>query len=272
VVLRIGSTSDLGNDLKKHIIISGTQSYLDATYNGSCNLLSVNQDLSSTQTIITNKNINYSRNYFIDIDNDGDKDLHIVGNDPHTDVPYNLIFENQNSIFVEITNQFPRLKNAAIEWVDLDKDGDKDLILCGYYYSGYDLCKIYLNQGGFNFIESSYLINGYSNVHLKSFDINNDNLIDIIISGSGFTHFYINSGSSFEFENNLSLCFGGNFDFGDYNNDGYFDLLIADNGHTLLFENNNGVFSQTNETFEEVTQGTGIFGDYDNDGDLDSPT
>jgi len=67
----------------------------------------------------------------------------------------------------------------------------------------------------------------------------------------------------------LSLCFGGNFDFGDYNNDGYFDLLIADNGHTLLFENNNGVFSQTNETFEEVTQGTGIFGDYDNDGDLD---
>ena len=62
--------------------------------------------------------------------------------------------------------------------------------------------------------------------------------------------------------------------WGDFDNDGDFDLLIsglnADQiGITILYRNDNGTFVDTNEAFEGLYGGSGAWGDFDNDGDID---
>ncbi len=72
----------------------------------------------------------------------------------------------------------------------------------------------------------------------------------------------------------LAGIIGDNLAWGDYNNDGFIDLLVRGNttSGTLLFENRGA----PNFDFIDVTQskgidcrGYGIWGDYDNDGNLD---
>ena len=64
-------------------------------------------------------------------------------------------------------------------------------------------------------------------------------------------------------------------DWGDYDNDGDLDLLIA--GHTgsggsrttKIYQNNNGSFTDIAAGLTGICNGGGVWGDYNNDGDLD---
>ena len=115
-------------------------------------------------------------------------------------------------------------------------------------------------------------------------DINNDDLLDLFITGStnisgtaGFTGIYTNNGDN-TFSSISGLPFSGFFgsegDWGDYNNDGFVDLLLSaesnaapGGGGTRIYKNNgNNTFTQ----ILNIDRGLCVtWGDYNNDGKLD---
>jgi len=63
-------------------------------------------------------------------------------------------------------------------------------------------------------------------------------------------------------------------EWGDYDNDGDLDLLITGDDensvpHTIIYRNDNGVFTDSGVQLPGIDDGQAIWGDYDNDGDLD---
>lgn len=90
------------------------------------------------------------------------------------------------------------------------------------------------------------------------------------------TRVYRNNGNG-EFEGldlNFVGVYSGSVAWGDCNNDGYMDVLIT--GYTgtervlkLYINDGSGNFSEEGSSFIGVENGSAVFGDYDNDGDLD---
>jgi len=111
-------------------------------------------------------------------------------------------------------------------------------------------------------------------------DFNNDGLPDLAVLGfdgtSRSSYIYQNLGNR-QFTNinaNLPGLQSGGLAWGDYNNDGWLDLAlggISSNGVlTTIFRNNgDGTFANINASLQGAYTGGLIWGDYDNDGDLD---
>ncbi len=114
-------------------------------------------------------------------------------------------------------------------------------------------------------------------------DINNDGLLDILISGDGLTTtvIYLNKGNNvFEkdtINTNLPAFEFGKIDFLDYDNDGDLDLVMDGRTNSTVFpfpnfskNNGNGEFEVQNYMSFNYAEFTSFeIGDYDNDGDID---
>ena len=166
-----------------------------------------------------------------DYDNDGYIDLFVANAGPAVDFLYK---NNGNGTFTKITTG-PVVTDVAHSsggsWGDYDNDGDLDLfVTAGVVGTGYD--RLYRNDGGGNFTK-----------------ITNDPIVN-------FSHW--SGGSS----------------WGDFDNDGDIDMFAGGyDGSNFLFANNgNGSFTKI-DTGTIVTDGNykmgAMWGDYDNDGDLD---
>ncbi len=76
---------------------------------------------------------------------------------------------------------------------------------------------------------------------------------------------------------NLTPVYQGSVAWGDYDNDGDLDLLTtgasntgnSNSALTKIYRNNGSAFEPINSGLADVYNGSGIWGDYDNDGDLD---
>jgi hypothetical protein len=131
-------------------------------------------------------------------------------------------------------------------------------------------------------------------------DFNNDGKLDVLIIGQtnaynvipsseGFVSIYLGNGdgtftdaTSTWFSTSPTIVGGGILGIADYNKDGYIDFAYAGYNSTdgrifKLYKNNNGTgfVDVTNDAFANTTAPTGIYtgsivwGDIDNDGDLD---
>ncbi len=188
-----------------------------------------------------------------DFNNDGNPDLYVAN-----DVTPNYLFNNQgDGTFVEIgvaagcaySTDGAAQAGMGVDAGDYDGDGFLDIFVTNF---SYETNALYRNNGDDTFTDVSY------ETHLGD-------------------------------ESYLRLGFG--VGFFDYNNDGYPDLFVA-NGHIFehikrttdvvtypqqnqLFHNNgNGGFTEVSFKSGGYFQRKGvsrgaIFGDYDNDGDLD---
>lgn len=194
---------------------------------------------------------------------------------PEQSIRNYFLFSEQTSISIV------GVQNGSSSWGDFDNDGDLDLLMTGATGTG-NIAKVYRNDGNGIFAEESLVVlPGVSSSSAAWGDYNNDGFLDIILTGSTganrIAKIYKNNGDRSFSETAVSLpaISGGSVQWGDYDNDGDLDLLVT--GTTGNFNISKIFRNDGNDQFVDlqsiqlhgVVSGSGEWGDYDNDGDLD---
>ncbi|HUX95876.1 MAG TPA: FG-GAP-like repeat-containing protein [Bacteroidales bacterium] len=237
------------------------------------------------QTDITLTGVYQSSVAWGDYDNDGYLDILLTGINNEGEYTTKIYHNHGDNTFTEMTGIVKtQVGTSSAEWGDYDGDGDLDILLTGSSNSDY-ISKIFRNDGNNTFTDSEIQlagVYGWSGSSSWS-DYDNDGDLDVLIAGVSALGYialiYRNDGNDiFTKQTNISLqgYAVGTSAWGDYDNDGDLDILLTgyvNNGVYLaaIYKNNgNNSFSeQTGIQLPGVQSGSGVFGDYDNDGDLD---
>jgi hypothetical protein len=236
-------------------------------------------------TLNPNNNTQQKQVVWIDIDNDGDKDLYVSGN-----VDGSRLYRNDITALVDITTA-SGLPTAAIDnfgasWGDYNNDGNLDVFLCNRGLSIPQPNYLYKNNGDGTFTNVSTVAGIDTGSHLSFcsafFDYNNDGWQDIYMANdkTNTTNIlYENNGNgtftdvSEESGTNMAID-AMSVTIADYDGDSWFDIYVTNGipGNYFLRNNGNGTFTniafETGTMFESVAWGS-VFLDAENDGDLD---
>jgi len=244
--------------------------------------------------------VRFSATVFGDIDNDGDLDLALTGclNAGASNCDngaISKIYLNNGTTLKENSTWQQNLTGVgygSIAFGDIDNDGDLDLALSGCSSGTETSCnnifsKIYINNGT-SLIENLQWRSNLSGIYsgsTKLVDINNDGKLDLALTGyTGSTYIakiYINNGTSFvessQWQSNLTGVRYSDLAFGDVDNDGDLDMGLVgkdiNNNNFVGLYLNNGTGLVYNSIWANgltpTNLGSFIFGDIDNDGDLD---
>lgn len=245
--------------------------------------------LSGTNINDSLPDLYYSSSVWGDIDNDGDFDLVINGQDT-TNEMYHLIFINEgNNNFTGSDMDVSGSLAGDLEFHDADADGDLDLLRTGFHWFYGGSTMLYENTGNEEFDRQDPLNADLYYSDLDWGDFDNDGDPDFIVAGYNSTDeiyetkLFRNNGSGnfFEVPDNFPDIIYGFVKWIDHNNDDHLDLLIS--GHRYLSETdsyeplvtlyeNNGdeVFSEiSSNSFQDLVWSNADLGDYDSDGDMD---
>lgn len=179
------------------------------------------------------------------------------------------------------TNVIP-VDNSSTAWGDYDNDGDLDLAISGFNYTGTSpirVTSLYNNDGdgALTLVEATNFP-GLEEGHLQWADFNQDNLLDLLIIGFDYdmlqrvTLIYQNLGNgNFSLINNTNLIptSGAATVCEDFDNDGDIDLFISGFGSTCMYFNNGDATFRPVDSFLLVNNTAMASGDFDSDGDLD---
>jgi len=222
-----------------------------------------------------------------DLDNDGDQDLVTIGNKGGEGAT--RIYRNdQSDNFYQITHEMTNVYEGGVDLGDYDNDKDLDILIIGYYKNqsgGVEKAlKLYANNGNFEFSEIFSEFIGMSESSIRWADYDGDGDLDIIANGSTeapthLVYLYQNLGND-NFLNVGIEIFGtvnGSVDWGDYDNDGDLDFLLTgmpsygDEPITEIYRNiaENLFNKEDSLNLPKVSHSTGLWCDYDLDGDLD---
>lgn len=226
---------------------------------------------------------------FEDIDNDNDKDVIITGlTGSVSGVGFTKLYTNNGSgIFSEVlSTPFDQLSNSSVVFIDVENDGDKDIILAGKDSNSTNLTKMYLNNGSGVFTVSSLSsFVGISGGDLAVADSDNDGDRDVIVNGSSslgsegwITKLYNNNGSGIFTEVTTTPFIGtisGAVEFADFDNDGDKDVIVLGarignpSAMCKIYQNQgNNSFVESNDLIATYIASIAI-ADIDNDTDLD---
>ncbi|MCG9971488.1 FG-GAP-like repeat-containing protein, partial [Christiangramia crocea] len=275
--------ADVDGDNNNDILITGTNAnsfrggelsflyYNDGEANFSHNILNTSQgDID-----------------FTDVDNDGDQDiLRSITIDWGTSYTNLYLNDGTGDSFSLIETDFMNGSgNASKEFADVDNDGDVDLLISGYLYStGETITKLYLNDGTANFEEDlGQSFKGMTNGDIAFGDVDNDNDLDLIITGSEGssgvnTILYENNGGDFTEVTGVSIegVQRSIVQFVDLNGDNYKDIFLTGEsehhyGVTHIYLNNgDGSFNLATPIKFIGFKGDDVdFADSDQDGDID---
>lgn len=215
-----------------------------------------------------------------DYDGDNDLDLLLTGT-ANSSTPTTKLYRNDgNNVFVDVAAPLTAIHSGAAAWGDYDKDGDLDIALAGSSGSG-PVTQIYRNDNG-TFVNSGATLTGVTSSDITWADANNDGLLDLFVLGTadgtnGLTRLYHNLGNGTFTAQSTSLVnlYRGSAAWGDDDGDGDLDLLITGttDGSTVVTKlyRNDGAsnFVDAGVTLPGIQSGDAIWGDQDNDGDLD---
>lgn len=210
-----------------------------------------------------------------DYDNDDDLDVLVSGS------KYTKIYRNDgDGVFTDIKAEIQPLIWAASDWGDYDNDGDLDLVLTGKPTDSTSISFIYRNDNGI-FTDIHLELPGFGRGGVDWGDVDNDGDLDLLLCGENdrldpSTKIYRNDGSN-GFSEDSRWLLGisrGSAKWGDYDNDHDLDILIcgrdiSGNAKSAIYRNDGNKFTDIKEDLQAVQESTGIWGDYDSDGDLD---
>ena len=233
---------------------------------------------------------------FSDIDSDGDFDA-FIGNYDGTINYYKNIGDNTNPSFIEqvdtlnIFNSIDVGFKAALDFVDIDNDGDFDAFIGNstgeinfLKNTGTNQEPIFEQQTGANNPLNGEDAGGWANPDFV--DIDNDGDLDLFVgNNAGDIKYYKNTGTltepTFEEQTELdnplydiTIWEHSTIDFVDIDNDGDFDLFVGDKtGKTKYYKNIGGNDAPIFADLNNVDVGNSAapkFADIDNDGDFDA--
>jgi predicted nucleotidyltransferase len=227
-----------------------------------------------------------------DYDNDGDLDLLLTGyTSDKQHAPVSKIYRNDlPGGFTDISAPLTKVYKGSSAWGDYDNDGDLDCIISGLNSNNISVTKVYRNDNNNIFNETNIHIAPVYESTLTFCDIDNDKDNDLIVTGlntrfqSNFqivTRIYKNYNGDFTVLNlGLTPVYNGSVSCGDYNSDGYADILLTGSTEignnpfsiTKIYKNESAggmVFTDINANLPGIHSSVGLWGDYDNDGDLD---
>jgi hypothetical protein len=207
-----------------------------------------------------------------DIDGDGDIDIITTGQNPSGNPVTKLYLNNGSGIYSpQSSSPFTNLQYGASRFVDIDKDGDLDLLLCGENNSGQPITELYSNNGsGLFTLNTSSTIDGFTLSDIATGDIDNDGDDDFIICGQSSansaniaTKLYLNNGSGFFSEltgTPFAHVMVGTVKLADFDNDGDLDVYVMGTGPN----GGNGVIAKiyANMGSNSFIEATSIIGAY----------
>tara|TARA_R110000787_G_scaffold152593_1_gene266486 strand:- start:9488 stop:10912 length:1425 start_codon:yes stop_codon:yes gene_type:complete len=171
-----------------------------------------------------------------DIDSDGDLDIIISAIDKNDEFVADTYLNDGNANFTPSgSTAFIPVKFASVAFIDVENDGDADVIISGVQANSEKLTRLYLNDGLGNYTEDT----NTNFVQLSADDVDvadtdNDGDLDILMSGTtdAFdvrTILYLNEGDG-EFTElttvDLQQTFAGTNAIADLDNDGDQDIVI----------------------------------------------
>tara|TARA_R110001592_G_scaffold93752_5_gene271974 strand:- start:3480 stop:5960 length:2481 start_codon:yes stop_codon:yes gene_type:complete len=165
-----------------------------------------------------------------DFNSDSNYDLLVYGSNPTSDSTQFFLFKNEGGLFLEsIRLPFFDLKIHALEVIDIDKDGELDIVFSGIKAGTDTLFSSLINQGEFEF---QLLPTPMASILTEKFilrDFNRDNLLELVYIDTDSKVKYL-TGTALGWEEqtnffNNSLA-DALFDL-DLNSDGLSDMLIS---------------------------------------------
>ena len=223
-----------------------------------------------------------------DYDGDGDLDLFLAcGFDQNNQNVVSRLFRNDGGgNFTRILTGEPVTDSnfgRSANWVDYDNDSDLDLFVVTAGNTG-SLNFLYKNDGFGNFtrVTTGLLVtDGAFAQGVAWSDFDQDGDMDVCLGVNSDLRLYENTGNDTW---NRIILFTGDIvipAWGDYDNDGWLDLFAANGNLNGLPTTNNLLFHNEGDgTLQQVTTGpvvtdpipqntSGVWADFDNDGDLD---
>lgn len=273
--------SDVDNDMDLDLLITGS------TLGGFRSAKLYQNDGTGSFSLVSGTPFipNWGGDFaFGDIDGDGDTDVVMTGIDQQDNAIAKL-YENQNigsGTFVEITGiGLEAVGNSAVEFIDIDKDNDLDIILAGENNQGNRVTHLYTNDGNGNFtLVANTPFDAVDGGDIAIADTDKDGDMDILISGStgvngSISKLFLNDGSG-----TFNLLAGtpfygaqaGETDFADFDNDGDMDVLITGFGAAIIsnvYENLGGNDFVLADSLAGAYASSTAIGDLDGDQDLD---
>jgi hypothetical protein len=223
-----------------------------------------------------------------DANGDGYLDLMVMGNDYTIGQISTRLYMNDGSgnftLSTDHIGVFVDVYRGSISSGDVDNDGDIDVLIAGEGSASIPNTKLYLNNGSGIFTLSSTIMDQVANAESKLADIDGDGDLDVILAGwtisaNGILKTYINDGNgTFSIGQILNLLsWGSEIEIGDVDNDGDLDFFIlgvlgqtSTTATDLYLNNGLGSYSlDTQNTFEDLSNGAISCVDTDGDGDLD---
>jgi FG-GAP-like repeat/ASPIC and UnbV len=218
-----------------------------------------------------------------DYNNDGNIDL-FVSNNPDS---YNLLYKNNgNGSFSKILNDDivnDRAYSHGALWGDFNNDGFVDMFVSDYMPTRFN--SLYFNNGDGSFSKSTIghpVIEATYSIGSSAADYDNDGDLDLFVTNDRGVNnsLYRNNGdgSFTKIINAVPTSNGGNStgsSWADFDNDGDQDLLVTNaskQNNSLYINMGDGTFVK--ETDGHIVNDGGnshgsVWGDMDNDGDLD---
>ena len=175
-----GKVLDVNNDGELDVVVLGMNGSYDAVFQIYINnngVLELNQEFPGMNT---------GDLAFADFNADGFLDLVAVGQDGEYDLKLNYYLNNGEGSFEVHTIEGEGLSGSSVDVGDLNNDGYYDFIIIGDddNYDAYVKVFIYNpEEGNFSKFEDTGLYNLGSNGMIRLFDYNNDNHLDVLMSG-----------------------------------------------------------------------------------------
>ncbi|PSQ83104.1 MAG: hypothetical protein BRD30_13315, partial [Bacteroidetes bacterium QH_2_63_10] len=169
---------------------------------------------------------------FGDVDDDGDLDLVVIGNDDNLDPTATLYLNDGTGSFSKAGESLEAVANGAAKFEDVDDDGDLDLLLVGEGSSG-DVATIYENDGTGAFSDMGASLDGAERSSAAFGDVEGDGDSDLVIAGrvsfNPSISLYTNDGDGTFTEHSIGAAplDRAAVEFGDVDDDGDLDLLAA---------------------------------------------